>query len=145
MLDKQQKEDLRNRLVSLILEVRRQYLAEGANSLKHWDQLQGALKSAGRQAETVEQWYSTLARKVRLGPPSSSLSSDVVALREYVDGLGAEARTEFLRMAMDELPLLVALARSAADARREARDDAATRETVDQAQADAPRKKKGKR
>ena len=143
MLTKEQREDLKNRTVSLILEVRKSYLQAGASALKHWDQLQDRMWLAARATTNPDAWFSRLAQDLRLPPPSSSLSSEVAALREYVVSVGGELT--WRRLVADEIPALLARARSIADARRDAREAQSTdvdalREQTEQTASNKPKR-----
>jgi hypothetical protein len=71
--------------VAVLIEARAQYLAEGANPLKHWDQLQERMRIAARTSDGPEQWFTTLCRELRLArAPSRDLSTSVLSLAELI-------------------------------------------------------------
>lgn len=115
----QRREDLRNATISLLLEVRRAYLATGASALDHWQQIQSRTRRAAKSSTTVEEWFSTLSRGLRLPSAGSSLSSELESLRSIV---GDDA-AEWLRMLEDETAALLARTRALADAQRAAKEE----------------------
>ncbi|MGE0493310.1 MAG: hypothetical protein AB7S38_29145 [Vulcanimicrobiota bacterium] len=79
-----QREEIEGRTVDLILAVRREYLAGGANPLKHWDQLQDRIRVAARTSTSVAEWVTTLSRSLGLAAPSNSRSLAISKLAETV-------------------------------------------------------------
>lgn len=128
-LSREQRDDLQNRVVSLLLELRKQYLSAGGSALKNWEHLEHALFIAGRTAASPEEWFSRmhdlLMGKAGGSAPGSSASSEYAALLDYVGSLGRLGEIEFLRLVYDARPALLARARALADAVREAREEAA--------------------
>lgn len=121
-------EKVRELTVNLLLEVKGAALRAGANPLKHIDQIQTRVMVAARTSASVEEWYTTLARKLQLGAPSSSASSVLESLVvEVRDTIGSAG---FLDMVEREHGYLIALMRLAHERVREARDaQRAARET----------------
>jgi hypothetical protein len=122
-MDKKQREaDLercRELLVVLLLATKDAYLRSGAKALKHLEQMQSALRLATATSRSVGEWYTALAKQLRLGPPSSSTSSALGELvRHAHDTVGDRA---CLRMIAKEYTLLIALTRLAHEQRREER------------------------
>jgi hypothetical protein len=115
----------------VILEMRAQYLANGANAMKHWEQIEARVKAAAMSTSTVGEWASELMRTLRLGAPSSSLSSALLTLVAEVDGRGMSQR--WAEQVERELGLLMAEVRVEADARRERRLVAMDGEVTDNA------------
>lgn len=79
-LDEAAAEHLNDLTVELVLGVRAQYLAGGANPLKHWDRMTDRIRAATRTQTSVEAWVTRLLRDLQLSAPSSSTSSAVEAL-----------------------------------------------------------------
>lgn len=105
--------------VALLLEVRKQYLAAGANPLRHWDQILSAWKVASRINGTIPGFFAQLCKGLRLGAPSSSVSLASETLRTAASGCAERlAVTELNRMAA----AILARARVVSEARRDARD-----------------------
>jgi len=112
----------RERTRDVILAMRAQYLASGANALTHWDQITARARAALQMHPTAARWMGELARTLRIGAPSNSTSSAMLALEAEVDGRGLSA---VWREAMrHELPLVMAEARFEAEARKERREGA---------------------
>ncbi len=103
----------------VVLEMRAQYLAGGANALTHWDQITSRVKAAAMSTSTAAEWSSEVMRTLRLGAPSSSLSSALATLVAEVDGRGRSQR--WIEQVERELGLLMAETRLEAEGRRERR------------------------
>ena len=114
----QWKEAVRDALVLVVLDVRAEYLANGASPLKHWDQLHSAIVVAARSSEDVETWISMLRRRLNLSAPSAGSSTSSVRLAQAVDADGQE----FLDLVESVVGLVMARARLVAERRRDARD-----------------------
>lgn len=106
-------------VVALLLEVRAEYLAAGANALKHWQQLQDRALLATRTSERMSEWVTTLRKELQLGSPSNSASRAVIALCEEVDADDAEA----LDLIEDELGYVMARCRVEAMRRKAAKEE----------------------
>lgn len=104
----------RELLVTVLLEVRAAYLDAGGKVLTHWDQIQDRLRGAARTSESVEQWYTALARSLQLSTLTRAGSSSVV---ELVEAVGMD-RDAFLRMIEEEHGYLIALARVTLERRK---------------------------
>lgn len=143
MLTPQRREDLRNATISLLLEVRRTYLAEGNKALDHWEQLRTRTRTACKSSMTVEEWFSTLSRGLRLPAPGSVLSSELEKLRVLV---GERDVLDWLRLLEDETAALIARTRALADAKKEARqegqDTTEAREAADARAAETTKKRR---
>jgi hypothetical protein len=127
VLDEKQKEKLRTLTVELLLELRASYLASpGANTLKHWDQLQERMRAAARTTASPEEWATKMRRDLNLPAPSSSGSKALVELVHAVTE--KSARRDWLDMLDKEHGYLIALTRLSAEKRKEARDAVRTEE-----------------
>lgn len=122
-LNEKQKELLRTMTVELLLELRRGYLAAGANPLKHWAQLQNRMLSAARRSTGPDEWATAMMRGLQIPVVSKSVSLLLLALGAGVREMGA-AR-EWLDMIEREFGLLMAMTRLAAERQKEERDNAA--------------------
>lgn len=143
MLNDKRREDLRNATISLLLEVRKTYLAQGNSALDHWQQIQTRVRVACKSAATVEGWFSRLSRDLRLPAASSSLSSELEKLRAAVD----KDALDWLRLLEDETAALIGRTRAVADAQRAAREEGIDadelREAADARAAETPKRKRG--
>lgn len=111
---------LENLTVELLLQIRSEYLANGANALKHWDQLQSRMLGAARTTDSVPEWLSAMCRSLQLGAPRSSTCSAASALqREVVDCGGASL---WLDLVEREYSYLLAKTRLESETRRAAKD-----------------------
>ena len=120
-MDEGRRDRVIDRVVALLMEVRAEYLASGANALKHWQQLHDRALLATRTSSRIGEWATTLSAELQIGSPSSSRSSALIALTDEVDADDAEA----LDLIEDELTWIMALCRTEAERRREAREEAA--------------------
>jgi hypothetical protein len=120
-LNDERAERLRTKTVELLLEVRRAYLAIGANPIKHWDQIQSRMLSAARRSTTVDEWVSSLCRGLGLPALNSLASSAVVSLSAEVRE--ADVSREWLDLMQREYGLLMAMTRLAADEARRAAEE----------------------
>lgn len=107
--------------VTLLLELRREYLAAGASALKHWDQLQSRMLAAARTTDSVPEWLSSMCRALQLGAPLSSTCSAASALQRAVLADGGRA-AEWLDLLEREHAFLIASARLEAERRKETKD-----------------------
>lgn len=119
-MDEGKRDRVIDRVVDLLMEVRAEYLAGGANALKHWDQIHDRAKLATRTSERMSEWCSTLRRRLNLGSPSSSTSSALLALVAEVDVDDSEA----LELIESEMSYVMARCKAEAQRRREAREAA---------------------
>lgn len=121
MLGDEEKERVRNLTIEHVLDVRAAYLrTSGASPLKHWDMIQSRMRAAAKTTSSVEEWATALARALHLDAPSSAYSQSLLALADYVrERKGAP---EFLQMIDDEYGYVMAMARSLAERRKEARE-----------------------
>jgi len=132
-MNDEKRRELRKLTVSLLVDLRAEYLAAGASPLKHWDQLQDRLRVAARTSETFAQWATMLDRLLGLGAPSKARSSATVTL---ADAIGVE-HTAFLVMVEEDTGLIMALARQEAERRKSAVADRLREEAELEAEARA--------
>lgn len=123
-MDEPAKEKLRTLTVEVLLELRNAYLRDGANPLKHWEQLQNRMRSASRRSRTPEEWATMIARGLQLRAFGSSGSQALIDLVAVVAEQGCAA--EWLDLVEREYGFLMALTRRCAEQRREAKDKEAT-------------------
>lgn len=123
MLDEGTKGKLRDLTVGLLLEIRAEYLANGASPLKHWDQLQERFRAASMSSATCEEWVTSLVRWCRLGAPSKSRSLATIQLDEAVRG--QRIAGQWLDMMERDYGLIFAMARSEAEERKARREQVA--------------------
>lgn len=118
------KEHLTDLTVDVVMELRRQYLAGGANALKHWDQITDRMRAATRTCAGPEEWVTKLCRDLQIAAPSSSLSSAVEALTEMVRRSRGGAHA-WLALVEREYAFMIARARRLAEERRAEKLEAA--------------------
>ncbi len=99
-------EVLRDTIVGFLLQIKSQYLANGANPIKYLGQLQSRMKFAANTTSTVEEWSSEMCRKLQLSP-SSALSFAMIELREMVHDEWSDM--EFIELIDRETPMLLAM------------------------------------
>ena len=120
MLDDQQRERLRTLTVEVILAVRREYLASGANALTHWDQIQDRMRMATRTTTSPEEWATALCRSLRL-PALHSVSC--LALLDLANAVrDMKCAPSWLDQCEREYGWIIALARRSAEQARERRE-----------------------
>ena len=98
---------MRGHLVEYVIEVRREYLANGASALTHWTQIEQRIRASARTTETAAEWSCDVARRLRLGAASvarSSVMADLVASAAGRD-------RDVLDLVEREAPLVMAMAR----------------------------------
>ncbi|HSR51460.1 MAG TPA: hypothetical protein VLV83_11570 [Acidobacteriota bacterium] len=100
-------------MVDLILAVRKQYLAAGANPLKHWTQIQDRLLAASRMEAETGPLVTLLARKLQLPALSKQASSILLMLSEAFE------KDELAELVEEEIDFLIAKARAEAERRKE--------------------------
>lgn len=116
-------ESVRNALVNLVMELRREYLASpGCSVLRHWDQIQERLRAAARVSAGPEDLVTRLRSGLSLPAPSSRFSRSFRQLVEIV-GPGKRERSALLAMIDREHSYILALARAEAERRRADRDE----------------------
>lgn len=120
-LSEKRLDELRDKTVNLLLEMRAAYLANGANALKHWDQIHDRMRAAARTTTTVEEWTSAMLRGLQLSAPSSSISSRAVELSDDVVAQGA--KTAWLDLLEREHAYLIAMARLEAEDRKKTKEE----------------------
>jgi len=98
-----------------MLGARRLYLAEGANPLKHWEQLATRMRSAARRSCTVQEWLTSLLRSLGIANPDGALSADVMRLQAEVIKVGSSA---WLDMVEREHAYIIAMCQVEAEERR---------------------------
>lgn len=98
----------------LILELRRQYLAQGANPMSHWEQIGTRLASAERRSHDPRSWLSLMMRSLQISAPSASLALAGDAVFKQFD-----QRLPAWRRLLQKPGLLMTLARVEAQRRKE--------------------------
>jgi len=120
MLNESEKEKLRTLTVETLLELRGAYLGTShCNVLKHWDQIQDRMRIAARTTSSAEEWATSVQRALRLSSPSPRLSDSIMTLANEVRE--RRCASEWLQLVEDEYGFLMAMARSIAEQRKEAR------------------------
>jgi len=107
-------EELRAKTVSVVMGLRRLYLAGGASPLKHWDQITSRLRSAARRTSTVSAWATAMLKGLALNGPDSSISSDLVELERMAREVGERT---WIRQLEGEYSLVIAEAQIEAQRR----------------------------
>lgn len=121
MLNEPAKERLRTLTVEAILAVRAVYLASpGANVLKHWSQLESRVRAAARTTSSPQEWQTKLCRDLQLPALNSAACQAFVDLAHEVTERACA--NDWLALVDDEVGYMMALARLAADARRDERE-----------------------
>lgn len=115
-LDDEQREDLTAATVRVVLDLRRQYLAGGANPLPHWEQIANRIRSAARRTTGPAEWISAVMRSLQIASPSSALALSVAALERTVTSRGGSAA--WLDLVEREHGAIMAHARLEAERRR---------------------------
>lgn len=113
-LSEQTRAELLNQTVSVLLDLRSVYLANGASPLKHWDQILDRMRAATRTTSSVPEWVTAVARGLQIGTLTSFGCSSVDAL---VRGVGSNA-SGWLDFVEREHGYIIACARIEADKRR---------------------------
>ena len=114
-LDNSKRDALLSKTVNVVLELRRQYLAGGGNSLKHWQQIHDRLRMAARTSGSVAEWLTRMQRALQIGVPSNSLSLAVAELSDEVECIPQPAWLDLLER---EHAYVMALARLEAEDRK---------------------------
>ena len=121
MLDEQAKEQLRDRTVDVVLELRAEYLrTPSVNVLRHWDQIQDRMRIAARTSAGPEEWATSIARALRLGPPRPPLAKAIFELASDVHERGCS--DAWLDLVEREFGYVMAKARLLSEQRKENRD-----------------------
>mgnify|MGYP000508561498 CR=1 FL=1 len=110
----QQKQEVRDATVKVVLAIRSAYLDSGASILTHWDQLQDRMRAAARTTASVEEWYTALVRSLQLATLTKASSSSVVELVALV----GDNRRSFLDLIEAEFGYMIARARVTLERRR---------------------------
>jgi len=118
-LDNDKREALIQRTVAVVLELRRQYLATGANALKHWQQIHDRLRISVRTTTSVAEWATRMQAGLKLGVPSSSLSSAILLLEDEAACIPQPAWLDLIER---EHAYVMAVARKEAEDRKEQRE-----------------------
>lgn len=121
-LNEEEKEKLRTRTVEFLLCLRAQYLAGGANALRHYDQIQNRMLAAARQSATAEEWTTAMMRGLQLPAPNSSTCSAILDLSNAVRDVGEQGCEEWFGLLEREYGLLMALVRKCAEERKAKRE-----------------------
>jgi hypothetical protein len=119
MHDEQRADAVRDAAVEMLLELRAEYLANGANAMKHWDQLHDRTLMALRTSANGEQLTSALRRGLNLSASSSRCSN---AIDRFVRVLDADPML-WLGMMESEIGYLMARTRVEAERRKAAREE----------------------
>lgn len=114
-----ERERLLDKTVRVVLAIRAQYLANGANALKHWQQIHDRLRISTATAGSVEEWVTLMCSGLRLPTPSKDLSSAMVELATE-ESCNANA-TQWLELMEREHAYVMALARAEAEDRKNER------------------------
>lgn len=117
-----EKEHLIDLTVDLVLELRSQFLAAGANAIKHWDQLTDRVRGATRTCAGPEEWFTKIHRDLKIASPSRGAALASERLTEAVRRYGVRA---WLALVEREYAFVIAKARRISEERREARETAA--------------------
>lgn len=117
-IDEARRQELVEKTVDVLLELRGAYLRSGANPLKAWDQIADRLRAAARTTANVPEWLTAMSRSLQLGAPSSSLSS---AAERLTAAAGARP-VDWLDLLEREHGYVIARTRLAAEKRRAARN-----------------------
>lgn len=110
-------ERARELTIGILLEVKHAYLRAGANAVRHIEQIQDRVRAAARTTAGPEEWYTALATRLHLGPPSSSTSSLLADLAGLVRD-GELRASEYLDLVEREHGYLIAEMRVAAEEER---------------------------
>ena len=120
-LSEQVKERLRSLTVEALMDIRSAHLANGANPLSHWDQLQSRMRSAARTTANPEEWLTSIRKHLAIqacpNPDSSRSSRD---LADYVRE--QSCAREWLDLIEAEHGYLMAVCRGTAEQRKEQRN-----------------------
>lgn len=120
-MDERQNDPILALTVDLLLDLRAQYLAGGANPLKHWDQLSTRLRSAARRASGVEDWHTMMCRSLQLESPSKNNCHSLIGLVREIDT--PKKSQVWLDMLEQRWGLVIATARLTAEQRKEEREE----------------------
>ena len=119
-------ETWRESTIAVILDLRAQYLANGASPLSHWDQLKTRVHACAKQSSGVREWCSLMLRKLQLEAPSVSLAYGIDALAALTDA----NEPAWLALVEKEVGFMIAMARVKADQRQQARAVRAVTESL---------------
>ena len=115
-------DQVRQATVRLLHALRNEFLRDGANSLKHWEQIHDRMRAAARMTTTVPEWVTHVQRGLGLAGASAAFSART---RDLSVAVGT-AHQEFLDLVEREHGYLMALTRLAADEARRERQREAT-------------------
>lgn len=118
-LENSKREALLSKTVNVVLEMRRQYLANGGNSLKHWQQIHDRMRMSARTSASVAEWLTKMQRALQLSVPSSSLSSAIAQLSDEAECIPQPAWLDLLER---EHAYIMAMARLEAEDRKAQRE-----------------------
>lgn len=116
------KEALVDLTVDVVMAVRAQYLAGGANAIKHWPQITDRMRAATRTTEGPEAWATKIMRDLKLPAPSKDTAAALEALVEFVRRGGERGTRAWLATVEAESMFIIAKAQRLAEERRSARD-----------------------
>lgn len=109
-------ETAKDALVTLVLAIRRDLLAQGANPITHWALLESRLKIASRTATRADLFYSALLKLLAIPSASSSVCS---AYNRFKAALEVEeVEKDFLNGLHQRVPAVIAEARFASESKR---------------------------
>ena len=110
-------DDLTAALVRWVLAARAEFLAQGASSLSHWEQIETRMRAAAKMTTTASEWATRTLRGLRIVGGNRSLSLATAHLVATVsDRPGA-----LLDLIDRESAYVLALARIEAERRKRAR------------------------
>lgn len=112
--------DLTDVVVRWVLAARAEFLAQGANSLSHWEQIETRMRAAAKMTTTAPEWMTRTLRGLRIVGQSRSLSLATVALAAAV----GDRPGVLLDLIDRDSAYILALARSEAERRKRARVEA---------------------
>lgn len=104
-MDKETKEETRERTAEIVRLARDQYIQNGANPKKAWEQISTRMASAARRSDSVQSWVSRFLRDLQISDPGDEISEYSVWISGNVE------YQEFSRFIDDEYQYIIALAR----------------------------------
>lgn len=115
------KEHLTDLTVDVVLAARAQYLAGGANAIKHWPQIADRVRAAARTTEGPEAWCSKLLGDLKVQAPTKATAGAVLELAQFVRKGGERGARAWLELVQDEVMFIIAQAQLQAEERAAAR------------------------
>lgn len=117
-MDPEKRKNLKLLTVELLLAIRADLLAAGANPMSHWEQLQTRLERACKTADTLDAWFSVLCRSLSIPTASRNSVSAFSLLTTQVEAWACEG--EWIAEMQRTIPALVAQTRLRAEDRKAA-------------------------